>query len=385
MLKTRLRPLRAATAALVVAATAALDGQPAIRRGTTAAALLAFSGFYQGQPVVVRGTLATRDQAVLISPTADRSIPLIFKGPSPVDGPIELRGAYFDVGRLQREDPRITSNGLDRLLPKGMEGDWPKPGEVVAIVVTDAMSVQPTGAEPTLREVALEPTGHIGRRVTIKGQFRGRNLYGDLPQGPGLSEWDFVLRAADSAVWVTGQRPRGKGFNLNPSARVDTGNWLEVAGIVKEGKGLVWIEGQQLAITKPDLETRNAETPPIPQMGPSPEVIFTDPAEGEIDVPLKAPIRLQFSRDMNPDTFRGNVRWSYTTSETAAPTDATASGAPRVPEIKYDRARRALEIRVTPDEPAAYRTVSVELSDGIAATDGARLKPFRLTFSFAGQ
>ena len=53
--------------------------------------------------------------------------------------------------------------------------------------------------------------------------------------------------------------------------------------------------------------------PPIPQMGPPPEVIFSDPAEGEIDVPLKAPIRLQFSREMNPDTFKGNVRWTFTT------------------------------------------------------------------------
>ena len=63
----------------------------------------------------------------------------------------------------------------------------------------------------------------------MKGQFRGKNLYGDLPQGPGLSQWDFVLRAADSALWVAGVRPRGKGFNLNPGARVDTGNWLEVS------------------------------------------------------------------------------------------------------------------------------------------------------------
>ena len=76
-------------------------------------------------------------------------------------------------------------------------------------------------------------------------------------------------------------------------------------GVVREGKGLVWIEGQQLALTKPTVETRNAETPPIPQMGPPPEVIFSDPAEGESDVPLKAPIRLQFSRDMNPETLQG--------------------------------------------------------------------------------
>ena len=385
MLNFRLRILRVATAVVVASTAMSLHGQAPVRRGATAAALLAFAGFYQGQPVVLRGTLATRDQAVLISPTSDRTIPLIFKGPSPVDGPIELRGTFFDVGRLQREDPRISSNGLDRLLPNGLEGEWPKPGEVVAIIVTDAMSAQPADTEATLREIALEPSRQIGKRVTIKGQFRGRNLYGDLPQGPGLSQWDFVLRAADSAVWVTGLRPRGKGFNLNPTARVDTGNWLEVSGIVKEGKGLVWIEAQQLALTKPDLETRNAETPPNPQMGPAPEVIFSDPTEGEPDVPLKALIRFQFSRDMNPDTFKGNVRWSYTAPENPASAAAASGEAARSPEVKYDRARRALEIRLALDDAASYRNVSVELLDGIAATDGARLKPFRLTFTFAGQ
>ena len=65
--------------------------------------------------------LVTRDQPVLLSPTIDRSIPLIFKGPSPVDGPVELRASFWDVGRLQREDPRIASLGLDRLLPRGPE------------------------------------------------------------------------------------------------------------------------------------------------------------------------------------------------------------------------------------------------------------------------
>jgi hypothetical protein len=386
MLEIRLRMFICVAVAVAIASVVGpLHGQPAARRGATVAALLTFSGFYQGQPVVLRGTLATRDQAVLISPTADRTVPLIFTGPSPIDGPVEIRATFWDVGRLQREDPRITSLGLDRLMPKGPEGEWPRPGDIVALVVTDAMSAQPAASEPTLREIALDPTGHIGKRVNIKGQFRGRNLYGDLPQGPGLSQWDFVLRGADSAVWVTGLRPRGKGFNLNTTARVDTGNWLEAAGIVRQGKGLVWIEAQRLALTKPDLETRNAETPPIPQMGPPPEVIFSDPAEDELDVPLKAPIRLQFSRDMNPDTFKGNVRWSYSAPETAVVTAAPTGEAARTAEVKYDRARRALEIRLPLDDSAAYRNVVVELIDGIAATDGAKLKPWRLTFAFGGQ
>ena len=386
MLYQRLQTAIFATVAfLIVWSAGPLRGQPIQRRGTTSAALIAYAGFYQGQPVVVRGMLVTRDQPVLISQTIDRSVPLIFNGPSPIDGPVEIRAAFWDVGRLQPEDPRVTTLGLDRLLPKGIQGEWPRPGEIVALAVTDAMSVKPADGEPTLRVIALDPSSYAGKRVRITGQFRGRNLFGDLPQGPGLSQWDFVLRAADSAVWVTGLRPRGKGFNLNTGARVDTGNWLEVTGVVKEGKGLVWIEGQQLALSKPDLETRNAETPPAQLMGPPPEVIFNDPGEAEAEVPLKAPIRLQFSRDMNPDSFKGHVRWSFTASDAVSVGSALPREAPRDPPFKYDRARRSLEIQLDLDQSAPYRDVVVELLDGIAATDGAKLKPWTLTFTFGAK
>jgi hypothetical protein len=369
----------------VVLAAAAASAQVAPRRAASPAALLAYPGFFQGQPVVVRGNLVTRDQPVLLSPSIERSIPLIFSGASPIDGPVELRASFWDVGRLQREDPRIATLGLDRLLPRGMDGDWPRPGEVVALTVTDAMAVKPSEGPPTLRQIAMEPTSYIGQRVKVVGQFRGRNLYGDAPQGPGLSQWDFVLRGADAAVWVTGLRPRGRGFNLDIGARVDTGTWLETTGVVREGKGLVWIEGQQIALTKPTLETRNAEVPPIPQMGPPPAVIFSDPTEGEIDVPLRAPIRLQFSRDMNPDTFKDNVRWTFTTVDPANGGGGTPREADRVPAFKYDRAKRSLEIRLALDDSASYRNVILELRDGIAATDGARLKPWQLTFAFGAQ
>jgi hypothetical protein len=357
----------------------------ASRRAASPAALVAYPGFYQGQLVVVRGNLVSRDKPVLISPAIERSIPLLFKGASPGDGPVELRASFWDVGRLQREDPRIVTLGLDRLLPNGLEGEWPRPGEVVALTVTDAMAVKPADGAVTVRQIALDPSGFVGQRVKLVGQFRGRNLYGDVPQGPGLSQWDFVLRAADAAVWVTGIRPRGRGFNLDIGARVDTGTWLEIAGVVREGKGLVWIEGQQVALTKPVSETRVVEAPPVPEVGPPPEVIFSDPTEGEFDVPLRAPIRLQFSRDMNPDTFKEHVRWRFTTAGGATPAANTPGETGRHPDFKYDRAKRSLEIRLALDDSASYRNVVVELTDGIAATDGAMLRPWQLTFSFGAQ
>src|SRR5262245_63947646 len=70
---------------------AALTAQTAPRRAATPASLLTYPGFYQGQLVVVRGTLVTRDVAVLTSQSVDRAIPLIFRGTSPADGPVEDR------------------------------------------------------------------------------------------------------------------------------------------------------------------------------------------------------------------------------------------------------------------------------------------------------
>ena len=130
---------------------------------------------------------------------------------------------------------------------------------------------------------------------------------------------------------------------------------------------------------------KNAEVPPIPQMGPPPEVIFSDPAEGELDVPLKAPVRLQFSRDINPDTLKGHVRWTLMTADAVNVGPSTPREPERHAEFKYDRAKRSLEIRLAPDASATYRNVIVELLEGVAATDGAKLKPWQLTFSFGAQ
>ena len=165
--------------------------QVAQRRAASPAALLAYPGFYQGQLVVVRGNLVTRDQPVLLSPSIERSIPLIFSGPSPVDGPVELRASFWDVGRLQREDPRIATLGLDRLLPRGLEGDWPRPGEVIALTVTDAMAVKPSEGAPSLRQIALDPSAYVGQRVKVVGTVSRtesvrRCAAGTRPQPVGL-------------------------------------------------------------------------------------------------------------------------------------------------------------------------------------------------------
>jgi hypothetical protein len=365
-------------AIVLVVANLTLGAQPAPRRATTAAALVAYPGFFQGQTVVVRGTLATRDRAVLISAGSDKAIPLVFRGTSPADGPVELRATFWDVGRLQRDDPRLPGLGLDRLLPNNGGGEWPRPGEVNALVVTDASPVKRDPAPPTLRMLALAPEDYVGQRVTITGQFRGRNLYGDLPQSPGVTQWDFVLHSGEAALWVTGQRPRGKGFNLDLDARVDTGHWLQVAGAVRQGRGLVWIEATQVTPGQADLDF-HIEAPPPPIVGPAPDVIFSDPENSENEVPLKKAIRLQFSRDINPESLKGNVHWHY-----AAPDSGEELPQAKL-SVRYEALTRSVEIKIDTDDLSRYKNVAVELTDGITATDGAKLKPWAITFTFGGQ
>jgi hypothetical protein len=280
------------------------------------------------------------------------------------------------------DDPRVTGNNLKAVVEPNAENDWPKPGELLALQLTDAFPVSAT-TSPSLRDLALDGARHVNAQVTVTGQFRGRNLYADLPQAPGVSRWDFVLKSADAAVWVTGTQPKGRGFDLSVNARIDTGRWLEVSGTVKRMGGLVWIDSPKIALGQPPANQPPLETA-VPQMGPAPTVVFSSPTGGEIDVPLDLRVRLQFSRDMDAASFKDQVRVTYVAAEGAE------RGEPPTPTPQfttaYDAATRALSIRFAEPFPATvrFRTVNVELLEGIKARDGATLVPWTLSFVLGG-
>jgi hypothetical protein len=147
--------------------------------------------------------------------------------------------------------------------------------------------------------------------VSVTGQFGGRNLFGDVPVAPAKDKYDFVLRNTEGAVWVTGLRPKGKGFDLNVDARVDTSHWLQVSGLVKRDRGLVLLEAKTIAPAQPPA-TRVviAEPPPAPKE-PG-EIVFSSPVDGEErTVSGSAPIRVQFSRGIDPPTLNGHFRLTY--------------------------------------------------------------------------
>jgi hypothetical protein len=106
--------------------------------------------------------------------------------------------------------------------------------------------------------------------------------------------------------------------------------------------------------------------------GPPPQVAFTLPIDGETDVAPSIKVRIQFTRDMTPDSFKDRVRVSYI--------DPNAQNPPPLSSSEYHRDNRVLEITFkAPLE--RFRTVKIELTEGVTATDGAPLAPYALTFS----
>lgn len=341
---------------------ALLAAQGNTRRLTTIDAIKQFPGYYHLQSVLLRGELAEDPQRPVLR-SDDLELRLFLDNVSPKSGPVEVRGLVLDVGRLDPTDPRLGGYGSGRAAD-----DWPKPGEEIVLKVTTIGEAAPA-TTPSIRALTLEPWKFDGQTVTLTGNFRGRNLFGDTPASPGSGRYDFVLRGAEGAIWVTGMRPRGKGFDFDVDRRLDSDKWLEVTGVVTRKRGLVSIAATKVSLAQtPESRIVEDITPPPPP--PPLEVVFSSPTEGETDVAAGAPIRIQFSRGLRESTIAGRIRVSY------------VGGAPMVldPKVTYDGATRSLQLRFTPPlEP--LRTVKVEVLEGLLAFDGGPLAPWSVTFS----
>lgn len=364
----------------VVAATAGVGAQPPTRRATNIAALIAYPGFFHQRAIVVVGKVETRNDGEVRVADDAGSMRVVFKGNAP-DGLDEIRGEFWDLGRMKADEPRLAGIDLRAVFHIDPEAPWPRSGEVTAIMATaiSAASVLPA---PSIRAIVLNPNRYLEQKVTIVGQYAGRNLLGDLADAPAKSRYDFVLRSADAAIWVSNMRPKGKDFELSLDARIDTGRWLQVTGTVQHGRGLQWIEAEAgtLAAAKPPTETVETETIRVPA-APPPEVVFSTPTADESDVGLTTSVRIQFSRDIDPATLKGRIRVGYLESQTVE------RGEPDTPKaeftFQYTASTRVLQLRfVKPLE--RFRTLKVELLEGILGTDQQPLKPWTLTFGLGG-
>src|SRR5262245_10154292 len=303
-----------AVALLAALTTAVVSAQTSPRRATNIAALRAYPAFYHLRPVVVMGKVSLANNGEMRVADESGSLRVVFKG-SPPDGVSEVRGEFWDLGRMNTDDPRLAGMDVQRTFRLDPEAGWPRPGQVTAIVAS-AIAEAPPQVGTSIRVIVLDPARYLDQKVSVTGQFAGRNLLGDLPDAPAKSRYDFVVRSADAAIWVTNLRPRGKDFELALDQRIDTGRWVQVSGVVQQGRGLQWLDatGSTIALAKPPPETA-PEAPIRVPAAPPPEVIFSTPTQEETDVLLATTIRIQFSRDIAAATLKNQIRIRYDENE----------------------------------------------------------------------
>jgi len=355
----------------VLAGATALSAQPPSRIATTADVLLASAVFFHGRTVVLQQKLITEGDLTRLG-DAPKPIYVFWKDrPGGEQG--EVRGEFWDLGRIEARDGRFSGYDLARLVEIVNRGQWPGRDQIYILVGASLMPASPPKG-PTVRAIALAPENYVDREVKVIGRFKGRNLYGDLPFALAKGKWDFVLQSAEGAVWVTGVRPRGKGFDLDPSKRVDTGRWVEVTGVVRRQGVTPYIEATAIALAAAPEEAVAVKLPERPPQ-PPPTVIFSAPIADDQSVDRTAPVRIQFSRDMDPRSLRDRLRISY-----VAPAGAKPPAAMPQFTATYNDAAHAIEIKFS--QPLeSFQQIKVELLEGITALDGQPLAPWTLTFT----
>ena len=167
---------------------------------------------------------------------------------------------------------------------------------------------------PSLRNIVLFPARYRDQKVTVVGQFAGRNLLGDLPDAPARSRYDFVLRSADAAIWVT--QPASAREGLRAGAR-RAHRHRALAGGDRHAAA-----GPRTAVAR--RRSRHASSSPKPPSEINrrerrfacrprrrPRSSSAPRPTDETDVSLTTNLRIQFSRDIDPATLKGRLRVSY--------------------------------------------------------------------------
>jgi hypothetical protein len=222
----------------------------------------------------------------------------------------------------------------------------------------------------TLEDLLTKPGKLDGKLVAVRGQFRGQNLFGDLPASSRKRSADWVIKDDVFAAWVTGRKPKGPGWVFDGDMKRDTGKWLEVTGRVSTARGVVTIEATSVVISKPPSATAAAQAPPPPPPPPRakkpPVVVFSLPLDGERDVQPTTVFQVQFSKDLDEASLKDRVVLRY--AGRAQPGDRELDSV----KVAYDEGLRTLKI-----DPGNLlrpgRIVEVLLLPGILDIDGLAL------------
>jgi hypothetical protein len=223
--------------------------------------------------------------------------------------------------------------------------------------------------ELTLESLLATPGKRDGQTVRVVGKFRGHNLYGDLPISSRADSKDWVIKDDVYAVWVTGKKPKGSGWELDASLKRDTGKWVEVVGRVETRRGITYIRAVRVALSTQPRPQADAQPPPPPPEKPKapPVVVFALPLDGEHEVPSDSQFVVQFNKDMDESTFKGRIRLRYVGPR--QPGDREFDGI----RLSYDGGRRALTVDPG-DVLRQGRQLELLLLPGIADVEGLPLE-----------
>jgi hypothetical protein len=98
-----------------------------------------------------------------------------------------------------------------------------------------------------LEDLVARPEQLAGETVKVVGQFRGKNLFGDLESG-GEPDDGWVIKDGAFAVWVVGKKPKGSGWSLDPASRGDTRRWVEVTGTLERKGKVIRLKATEVAL-----------------------------------------------------------------------------------------------------------------------------------------
>jgi hypothetical protein len=223
-------------------------------------------------------------------------------------------------------------------------------------------------AELTLENLVSHPGSRDGKTIRVVGKFRGRNLYGDLPARSQRTNSDWVIKDDLFAIWVTGKKPKGSGWELDPTLKRDTSKWIEVVGRPETRNGVTYLRALQVVLSGPPSPTAEAQAPPPPPPRPkvAPVVVFSLPLDGDGEVPADSRFVVQFNKDMDEKTFEGRVQLRY--AGPPRPGDRTFDGL----KLSYDGGLRALTVDPG-DLLRSGRQLELVLLPGIADVEGLPL------------
>jgi hypothetical protein len=170
-------------------------------------------------------------------------------------------------------------------------------------------------------------------------------------------------------VWVSGRKSKGEGWALDPKLKRDTGKWLDVVGRPNTIGGVTYIDAMLVSLGTPPKPTAEAAPAPPPPERPKvpPVVVFSLPLDGDREVPPTGRFAVQFSKDMNEESFKGRVILRY--AGRPQPGDRGFDAA----KVTYDGGHRALFVDPG-DVLRSGRVVELLLLPGIVDIDGLPLE-----------